>query len=68
MFWNNGIASEAALNELQEEGIGYLFVGQKQGSVNSPEQYRLDIAAIDNSGNFELIYQEDYIRLYSLSK
>ena len=68
MFWNNGIASEAALNELQKEGIGYLFIGQKQGSVNSPELYRLDVSDLDNSGNFGLIYQEDYIRLYSLLK
>ena len=34
-MWNNGLVSDYGFAQLEKEGYDYIFIGQKQGEVNS---------------------------------
>lgn len=61
-----GLDDPAVLQMLQDRGIGYVYVGQKQGSVNSPGAL-IDIEQLNNSQNYRQIYHQDRVWIFQLT-
>ena len=66
VFWNEGVFSEEGIELLRRNGFDFLYVGQTRGSLNSPNEYKLNDEEIKRSGLYTLIYKNDYISLYKL--
>jgi len=66
-LWDNSLVTDYGLVMLEKEGYDYIFVGQKQGIVNSPQTYRLNEKDILKNGNSNLLFGEDYIYLLEIS-
>jgi hypothetical protein len=67
-LWENGALSTYGKEELAKEGYNYIYIGQKQGRVNSPQRYRLDVEDVLGSPILELDAQMDFINILSFVK
>jgi hypothetical protein len=60
-----GLNDPAVIEMLQERGIEYVYVGQKQGSVNSPKPL-IQIEQLVGSPYYQLLYHQDRVWIYKL--
>jgi hypothetical protein len=67
-MWENGLVSDFGLAMLEKGGYDYIFIGQKQGQVNSPITFRLTDQMIRDSNRFESIYLQDHIQFFKVDK
>jgi hypothetical protein len=63
----NGINDPEVLNMLKEEGINYVYVGQRHGSVNNPGPPLLDLEILNSDQHFQLIYHQDRVWVYKIN-
>ncbi|MHB8132803.1 MAG: hypothetical protein ACYDH1_01155 [Anaerolineaceae bacterium] len=63
-MWENGLVSDFGFAMLEKGGYDYIFIGQKQGQVNSPETYRLNGTTIISSDNFILFFVNDFVQIW----
>jgi hypothetical protein len=62
------IGSKEGFNYLCDWGISHIYIGQKQGSVgDSGTQPLFTIEQLRNETYFELLYQEDMVRIYKIN-
>jgi hypothetical protein len=59
-----GIDSQTVKNMLSARGINYVYIGQKQGSVNSPGPL-LNASALMKDPDFRLVYRQDRVWIYA---
>jgi len=67
-LWENGVFSDYGREKLAAEGYDFIYIGQKQGRVNSPEEYRLGEDEILKSSLWELSYQKDFFSISSFKE
>lgn len=60
-----GLDDPGVIRMLQERGIGYVYVGQKQGAVNSPAAL-LEIEQLVGSANYQEIFHQDRVWVFKL--
>ena len=60
----DGIDSQAVKYMLDERGLNYVYLGQKQGSVNSPGPL-LDLQALLNDPQFQAVYHQDRVWIFA---
>lgn len=65
---DSGITSPQALRILREQGIDYVYIGQRQGRVNYSGSDVLDPTIISDDQNFDLIYHQDRVWVYKIKK
>jgi hypothetical protein len=58
-----GLDSQSVKSMLGERGLNYVYIGQKQGSVNSPEPL-LDSSTLLKDPDFHLVYQQDRVWIF----
>jgi hypothetical protein len=61
---SEALDSQSAKSLLSEHGLNYVYIGQKQGSVNSPGPL-LDVATLLSDPDFHLVYQEDRVWIFA---
>jgi len=61
---NNGIAHPEVLAMLQERGVTYVYLGQRQGRVNYGGPYMLEPEQLLASPNFQLVYHQDRVWVF----
>jgi hypothetical protein len=62
----NGIVSPVSLEFLKEQGVNYVYIGQRQGRVNYSGPQILDPQVLINDQHFRLVYHEDRVWLFSI--
>ena len=62
---NKGLSHPESLELLKERNIGYIYIGQQQGSVGTTEPL-LDLAILQNDPNFEQIYHQDRVWIFQV--
>ncbi len=60
-----GLNDPGVIKMLQERGIEYIYVGQKQGSVNSPKPM-IEIEQLIGSPNYQQLYHQDRVWIFKL--
>jgi hypothetical protein len=60
----DGVDSQTVKNMLQARGLNYVYIGQKQGSVNSPGPL-LDASALMQDTDFHLVYRQDRVWIFA---
>jgi hypothetical protein len=60
----DGLDSAAVKSMLSERGLNYVYIGQKQGSVNSPEPL-LDPLTLLKDPDFHLVYRQDRVWIFA---
>jgi hypothetical protein len=60
----DGVDSQTVKNMLQARGLNYVYIGQKQGSVNSPGPL-LDASALMQDPDFHLVYRQDRVWIFA---
>lgn len=60
-----GLLDTQTLESLESEGYKYLFIGQRQGVVNS-NGVRLDVHQLMNNSYLHLIYQRDRVWIFEI--
>jgi hypothetical protein len=61
---SDGFDSRAVKSLFSQRGINYVYIGQKQGSVNSPGPL-LDPASLLKDPDFHLVYQQDRVWIFA---
>lgn len=61
-----GIRDAETLSVLAGDRIGYIYIGQQNGSVNDPGPKPLDPAILQADGRFELVYREDQVWIFKI--
>ena len=59
-----GIESQSVKSMLSARGVNYVYIGQKQGSVNSPGPL-LDASTLLKDPDFHLVYQQDRVWIFA---
>jgi hypothetical protein len=59
-----GLASQSVKSMLAERGLTYVYIGQKQGGVNSPGPL-LKPAALAKDPDFHLVYRQDRVWIFA---
>jgi hypothetical protein len=62
-----GINNPDVLKLLKEQGINYIYIGQRQGSVNNPGLSLLDPTIINSDPHFQLIYHQDLVWIFKIA-
>jgi hypothetical protein len=62
---DKGLNHPESLELLHERNIGYIYIGQQQGSVNSPVPL-LDLQTLKNDPQFEKIYHQDRVWIFRI--
>lgn len=62
---DRGINHPETLAMLRERGIGYVYLGQQQGRVNSPAPL-LDLMTLQNDPHFEPVYHQDRVWIFEI--
>lgn len=62
---DNGLDDATMLRLLRRRGISHIYIGQRQGSVNT-SQPLLDLDRIQDNRNFRLIYNQDRVRIFEI--
>jgi hypothetical protein len=65
MIINKGINHQDTLELLKERKINYVYIGQQQGSVNSPAPL-LELPTLLNDPQFEPIYHQDRVWIFKI--
>lgn len=65
LIQGKGIADPDVLAELRDRNITHVFVGQRQGVVNTPESL-LDLESLLNSSAFRPVYHQDRVWIFEL--
>jgi hypothetical protein len=65
MIINKGLYNPDTLELLKERRINYGYIGQQQGSVNSPAPL-LDLQTLQNGPQFEQIYHQDRVWIFKI--
>jgi hypothetical protein len=60
-----GLLDPQVVTLLKERGITYLYIGQRQGSVNYGGPKMLDPQVIRQSPDFQLVYHQDRVWIFS---
>jgi hypothetical protein len=60
-----GITNPDVLADLSERGLEYIYIGQKQGSVNSPEPL-LELDTLLSDPRFVPVYQQDRVWIFQI--
>jgi hypothetical protein len=60
-----GLNDPAVIDMLLERGIEYVYVGQKQGSVNSPKPM-IEIEQLIGSPSYQQLYHQDRVWIFRL--
>ncbi len=60
----DGIDSQVVKDMLSERGLNYVYLGQKQGSVNSPGPL-LDLHTLLNDPQFQEVYHQDRVWIFA---
>jgi hypothetical protein len=60
-----GINHSETLELLRRRGIGYAYIGQQQGRVNSPKPL-LDLQTLQSDPHFELVYHQDRVWIFKI--
>ena len=63
---NKGITNLDVINMLRERGIKYIYLGQRQGSVNYNGPKLLDPQVLLSDSNFKVIYNQDRVWIFEL--
>lgn len=61
----SGLDHSAVLDELKLRGIEYLYIGQRQGLVNT-SQPLIKLDALINHPGFELVYHQDRVWIFQI--
>ncbi|UCD43381.1 MAG: hypothetical protein JSV69_07260 [Chloroflexota bacterium] len=61
-----GIDHPDVLAELEKRGFTHIYLGQQQGQVNANSPPLLDLNKLMESPNFELIYNQDRVRIFNI--
>ncbi len=61
------LADPAAAAWLESQGIGYVYIGARQGHVNDPDQPLLDAATLRSSPDYQVVYQQDGVWIFRVS-
>jgi hypothetical protein len=61
-----GITNKAVISMLQERGIGYVYIGQRQGRVNYNGPDVLNPQVITQDANFDTIYHQDRVWIFKI--
>lgn len=61
-----GIDHPDVLAELEKQGFTHIYLGQQQGQVNAISPPLLDLNELLESPNFELIYNQDRVRIFNI--
>jgi len=62
---DQGLTHPDTLNMLKERGIGYVYIGQQQGLVNS-SQPLLDLQTFQNDPHFSPVYHQDRVWIFEI--
>lgn len=62
---HSGLGDSTVLNELKRRGIEYLFIGQRQGLVNT-SQPLIKLDTLINHPGFELVYHQDRVWIFQI--
>lgn len=60
----DGIDSQIVKDMLSERGLDYVYIGQKQGSVNSPSPL-LDLKVLLKDPQFNMVYHQDRVWIFA---
>ena len=61
-----GIQHADVVSLLDQRGIDYVYIGQRQGTVNSPGPL-LDLAQLLSSENYEPVYHQDQVWIFKIT-
>ena len=61
-----GVTNSAVISLLEERGIDYIYIGQRQGRVNYNGPDILDPQVISEDRNFETIYHQDRVWIFKI--
>jgi hypothetical protein len=59
-----GLDAQAVKSLLSQRGINYVYIGQKQGSVNSPGPL-LDLQVLMEDSQFHMVYHQDRVWIFA---
>lgn len=62
----HGLDSPTAVSLLRQEKITHIYIGQRQGSVNSSPEQTINPAQLLEHPNYDLIYHQDRIWVFAL--
>jgi hypothetical protein len=62
----NGLTNPRVMEMLEEQDIRYIYIGQQQGRVNSPQPL-LDNQLIQTDPHFQLVYHRDLVWIYKIN-
>ncbi len=62
---DQGLTHPDTLNMLKERGVGYVYIGQQQGLVNS-SQPLLDLQTLQNDPHFSPVYHQDRVWIFEI--
>ncbi len=63
---DKGITNPDIISLLQKRGIGYIYIGQRQGTVNYMGPKILDPQIIDNDPSFKAIFHQDRVWIFEI--
>ncbi len=63
----HGLDNPATIALLREEKVTHVYLGQRQGAVNSPPDQAIDPTRLLESSNYDLVYHEDRVWIFALS-
>lgn len=61
-----GITNPDILNSLLEGGFEYIYIGQRQGTVNNPDPIVLDPEVLQANPHFQAVYQRDRVWIFKI--
>jgi hypothetical protein len=59
-----GVDDPATLATMEEQGISYVYIGQKQGETNYAGPGRLDPQILLDSPHYRLVYHQDRVWIF----
>jgi hypothetical protein len=65
---NEGITNPDIISMLHEQGVEYLYIGQRHGSVNNPGPVILEPQVIEKDPNYKAIYHQDRVWIFELKQ
>lgn len=68
LIWEKGATSDEAVTALRREGVGYVYIGQRQGAVNGPPRPYLMPEELIADGRYRVVYHEDRVWVFELAR
>ena len=61
-----GLTSTKVMEQLRQRGFDYIYIGQQQGRVNSPNAL-IDKSLLQINAHFQLVYSQDCVKIYKIT-